>query len=245
MEVTTPRRRALLLLAVAAFACLISARADAAGTAYGTDTAEVGEVGNCKIESWFSWASNQDFLAITNPSCIVDLSRPVEISAQIQRARSDDEWGASFAPKIKTNLLPTAIGRFGVAVAGGAMFDLVSRENTGFFAYVPATLRISEVMRLNLSAGWLWDRVADQHYLTYAAGVDYRMADNVWILTAEIFGQLGTADTASVTQPRFQVGLRWRPVDQVSMDVILGRNITGENANWITVGMNVRFPVPK
>jgi hypothetical protein len=234
----------LLPLAAAIVAWVMSSPADAAGTAYATDTADVGEVGNCKIESWFSWASNQDFLAITNPSCVVDLSRPVEISAQLQRARSDDEWGPSIAPKFKTNLLPTAIGRFGVAVAGGAMFDTVSAENTGFFAYVPATLRMSEVMRLNLNAGWLWDRAADHHFFTYAAGVDYRTADNIWTLTAEIFGQLGTADTASVTQPRFQLGLRWRPVDLISMDVILGRNITGENANWITFATAIRFPAP-
>jgi hypothetical protein len=243
MRPTTPHA-ALLPLAVCALAGLMTPRAQAAGTAYGTDTAEVGEVGNCKIESWMSWASNQDFLAIANPSCVVDLSRPVEISAQIQRARSDDEWGASIAPKFKTNIFPTAIGRFGVAVAGGAMFDLVSRENTGLFAYVPATLRMSEVVRVNLNAGWLWDRLADQHYVTYAAGVDYRTADNIWTLTAEIFGQLGMADTASVTQPRFQVGLRWRPVDQISMDVILGRNITGENANWVTFATTIRFPAP-
>jgi hypothetical protein len=244
MQVTTPRGTARLLLAVAVFACMIPPRADAAGTAYGTDTADVGEVGNCKIESWLSWASNQDFLAVSNPSCIVDLSRPVEISAQIQRARSDDEWGASIAPKFKTNLLPTAIGRFGVAVAGGAMFDMVSRENTGFFAYVPATLRMSNVVRVNLNAGWLWDQVTDHHFATYAAGIDYRTADNVWTLTAEIFGQLGRADTASVAQPRFQLGLRWRPVDQLSMDVILGRNITGENANWVTLATSIRFPPP-
>jgi len=233
-----------LSLIVAVFACAVVPRADAAGTAYGTDTADVGEVGNCKIESWLSWASNQDFLAVSNPSCIVGLSRPVEISAQIQRARSDDEWGASIAPKFKTNLLPTAIGRFGVAVAGGAMFDMVSRENTGFFAYVPATLRMSEVVRVNLNAGWLWDRITDHHFATYAAGVDYRTADNVWTLTAEVFGQFGTADTASVTQPRAQLGLRWRPVDQISMDVILGRNITGENANWVTFATTIRFPAP-
>src|SRR4051812_8233237 len=208
MQVTTPRKMALLSLAVAVFACAVAPRAEAAGTAYGTDTADVGEVGNCKIESWFSWASNQNFLAVSNPSCIVDLSRPVEISAQIQRARSDDEWGALVAPKFKTNLVPTAIGRFGFALAGGAMLDPVSRENTGLWADVPATLRLSNVARINLNAGWLWDRVADQHYLTYAAGIDYRTPDNVWTLTAEIFGQAGIAETASVTQPRLQLGLR-------------------------------------
>ena len=28
------------------------------------------------------------------------------------------------------------------------------------------------------------------------------------------------------------------------VDVIYGRNITGENANWITLGTTIRFPVP-
>jgi len=222
-----------------------SVRAHAAGTAYGVDTAEVSEVGNCKVESWLSWASNQDFLAISNPSCVVDLSRPVELSAQLQRSRADGEWGASIAPKFKTNILPSAIDRFGVAIAGGGMVDLISGESTGFFAYVPATMRLSEVMRINVNAGWQWDRMADRHYLTYGFGFDWRTPDNIWTLTTEIFGLLGQADTATVTQPRYQVGLRYRPIDRLSFDFILGRNITGENANWITVATTVRFPAPE
>jgi hypothetical protein len=169
----------------------------------------------------------------------------VELSVQLQRARADGEWGTSAAPKFKTNILPSAIGQWGVAVAGGAMFDLVTAENTGFYAYVPATLRLSNVVRVNVNAGWLWDRIADRHFLTYGTGLDWRTADNVWTLTAEIFGQLGVAETAPETQPRFQVGLRWRPVDRFSMDFILGRNITGENANWITVATSIRFPAPE
>ena len=31
--------------------------------------------------------------------------------------------------------------------------------------------------------------------------------------------------------------------DQFSLDVIYGRNINGENADWITVGTTIRFPV--
>jgi hypothetical protein len=36
------------------------------------------------------------------------------------------------------------------------------------------------VLRINLNAGWEWDRVAGQHYATYGAGVDWRTPDNVW-----------------------------------------------------------------
>ena len=235
-------QRAQLGAMVVTAALLLVARAEAAGTAYGVDTAEVGEVGNCKIESWLSWASNQDFLAITNPSCVVDLGRPVELSAQIQRARADGEWGTSIAPKFKTNLIPSGIGKFGVAIAGGATVDLITNETTGFFGYIPATMRLSEVMRLNVNAGWQWDRIADTHFFSYGVGFDFRTPDNVWTLTTEVFGLVGQGDPKTVGQPRYQIGLRWRPIDRFSMDLILGRNITGENANWITLATSIRFP---
>jgi nucleoid-associated protein YgaU len=58
-----------------------------------------------------------------------------------------------------------------------------------------------------------------------------------------LFGQVGSAfEEGHLTTPRYQVGVRWRPIDQFSVDVIYGRNITGENANWITVGTTIRFP---
>ena len=60
----------------------------------------------------------------------------------------------------------------------------------------------------------------------------------------EVFGQLGARqDAIGVTEPRFQVGLRWRPIDDFNIDLIYGRNIYGENANWITLATVVRFHV--
>jgi len=75
---------------------------------------------------------------------------------------------------------------------------------------------VNNVVRINLNAGWQWDRVAEQHYATYGAGIDWRAPDNVWTLTAEVFGQLGARqDAIGVTEPRFQVGLRRRPIDEL------------------------------
>src|SRR5207248_9537259 len=59
------------------------------------------------------------------------------------------------------------------------------------------------------------------------------------------FGQAGAADVTSAVRPRFQTGVRYRPNEIFSVDVIYGRNITGENANWITIGTTVRFPAPE
>jgi hypothetical protein len=235
-------KRLTAALAVAAAIISLPGHARAAGGAYAVDTAEISEAGSCKVESWVSWASNRDFIGNVNPSCAMEFIRPFELSTQITRARADDEWGTAASPKVKVNLVPTAIGKPGLAVSATATFDLMTHENAALAVVAPATLRLSEVVRINLNGGWLWDRTVDRHYLTYGAGVDWRTPDNVYTLTAEVFGQAGVADVASVTQPRFQLGFRYRPIDRFSVDIIYGRNIAGENANWLTLATIVRFP---
>ena len=242
--IRSARRTQKILAALFAFAATIVISSDAwsAGAAYVVDTAEVSEPGACKVESWTSSANNHDFLAVVAPTCVMELYRPVEVNVQLNRSRADEDWTTGATPKLKTNLVPSEIGTWGVAVATGASLDLNMRENTGAFAYVPATLRLSENARINLNGGWQWDRVANRHYLLYGAAFDLRTSDNVWTVTAEVFGLAGVADVSSATQPRFQVGLRFRPVDRFNIDVIVGRNLTGENANWITGATVIRFP---
>lgn len=243
-----------LSLAAVANACLI-AKGYAAGAAYQVDTAEVSEAGSCKVETWGSAASNRDAFSAIAPACVMDLYRPVEVSSQFNRSVASDAWASGATPKLKTNLVPTAIGSCGYALSGQASYDLSTGYNTALFATVPATLRVSDTLRFNVDGGWQWDRLLDRHYLTYGAGFDLRTRDNVWTLTGEVFGQLVATRAAivgdngppptSIVEPRFQAGLRWRPVDRFNIDLIYGRNLQGENANWITLATTVRFDVGK
>ena len=43
------------------------------------------------------------------------------------------------------------------------------------------------------------------------------------------------------TNPRFQSGIRYSPTKNVDWDVIYGRNLTGEQANWITLALTFRI----
>src|SRR6266436_7087531 len=229
--------------ATAVLAALASGDAQAANGAYAVDSADISEVGSCKVESWLSTASNTDFSAVANPSCVVNIFRPVELSLLTNRFRSDGDWSTTIAPKAKTNLVPTGIGRFGFSFYAGGQFDALTGENLSAFAVVPATYRLSETMRINLNGGWLWDRTADRHYLTYGVGFDWKFTETLqW--TIEAFGQAGAAERPSVVRPRFQTGVRYRPNEIFSVDLIYGHHITGENANWITIGTTIRFPVP-
>ncbi len=47
----------------------LSTPAQAAGGAFVVDDGEIGKPGDCKIESWASFASNADFLGVTSPAC--------------------------------------------------------------------------------------------------------------------------------------------------------------------------------
>jgi hypothetical protein len=239
---TTLTRNARILLPLLA-ALLAPRHAQAANGAYAVDTADISDLGSCKIESWLSTATNTDFSAVANPSCVVDIVRPVELSVMTNRFRSDGDWGTSVAPKAKINLVPTGIGKFGVAALGGMAFDAQTGQNTAMFGEIPLTWRFSEVTRVNLNAGWLWDRTVDRHYFTYGAGFDWKLTD-VFQYTIEVYGQVGQADSPGMTRPKFQTGLRYRPNDIFSVDLIYGHNITGENADWITIGTTYRFPPP-
>jgi hypothetical protein len=225
-------------------ALLVADGAWAANGAFAVDSADISEVGSCKLESWISTATNTDFSMVANPSCVADVGRPVEFSVLGNRSRSDGESITTFQPKAKTNLVPTGVGKFGLAMYAGASFDALTGDNLTTFAVVPATYRLSETMRINLNGGWLWDRTVDRHYLLYGIGWDWKFTD-VLQLTIEAFGQAGQADTPSVTRPRFQAGVRYRPNEIFSVDLIYGRNIMGENANWITLGTTIRFPPPE
>jgi len=223
-------RAACALVAATAIWPLLAGEARAANNAYAVDAADISETGSCKIESWLSWATNSDFSAVANPSCVVDpfKIKPVELSLLTNRARSDGDWSTSIAPKAKLNLVPTGVGKLGVSFYVAGAFDPVTGESLTVAAVIPATYRLSETMRINVNGGWLWDRTTDRDKLQW---------------TIEAFGQAGSADTPSTVRPRFQTGVRYRPDEIFSVDVIFGHNIMGEGASWLTIGTTIRFPV--
>src|SRR4051794_31143191 len=161
--------------AILATALPLADPARAANGAYAVDAADISEPGACKLESWVSTATNTDFSMVANPSCVVDVGRPVEFSVLNDRFRSDGEWNTTFQPKAKTNLVPTGIGKLGLSIYAGGSFDALTGDNLTAFAVVPATYRLSETMRINFNGGWLWDRTVDRPYLLYGIGLDWEV----------------------------------------------------------------------
>lgn len=241
----TFKTSAYALLAACFAAAGFSQSAEAAGTAYNVDTSEVGDT--CRVESWTSFAANRDLLSAISGSCAFQFAMPTEISTQFARSRSVDEWASAFTPKIKLKLKDSDIGVFGLAITSFGSFDTATGENTSFTFMVPSTVRITNQTRVNLNLGYTRDNVFGRDFLAYGAGFDIRTPANNWIATFEFYGLAGDSSgmDPNTVRPRGQVGLRWRPVEAWSADILYGRNLNGENSHWITFATAYRFSLGK
>lgn len=246
---TYSRWQALASIVLAVGILLLPVRADAAGGAFVVDDVAVGNPGECKVESWASAAANHDFIAVTSAACVVKLGIPVELGGQLQRSRADGVWGTNGMLKAKANLIPLENHPFGLGISGGGSWDLVTGASTGGFINVSVTLQVNDKFRVNVNGGWLYDNAAKIHYLTWGAGIEWNFVKPLTLI-GEVYGQAGARPAAdagdppvphAIVEPRTQLGLRFTPQDNIDIDLIWGHNITGENAHWGTLGLNLRF----
>jgi hypothetical protein len=196
------------------------------GGAFVVDNAEITALNTCQVESWAAFARNRDLTVSTTPACTINVIKPVEFSAQFQRARSGPAWLTSVTLQAKTILVPTEPAKLGVS--GGTTVDLINDHVTHSFVNLPATFEVNKEVRINANAGWLHDHVANFHWLTWGASFEWDFAKSVTLVT-EVFGQVGRRpfDQPAVTDPRLQTGLRFKPTEHVDIDFIYGHNVTG------------------
>ena len=160
------------------------------------------------------------------------------------RARSDGEWSTTIAPKAKMNFVPTGVGKFGFVVLAGGSFDALTGDN---------------LTRVRGDPGDVSGYPRTCGSISMAAGCGTASPTGIICSMAQALtgssptrcngpsrrsARRASPMTPSAIRPRFQTGLRYRPNEIFSVDLIYGHNITGENANWITIGTTIRFPVP-
>jgi hypothetical protein len=229
-------------IAAAAIACALqsfSGRAEAAGGAYIVDDADIGKAGSCQNEAWMARASNRDFTAVTSPACVVDIGIPVELAAVYQRTGAGHEWATTVGGQAK--IVPIDNDRFAWSLSGGISRDLTLHRSIAF-VNMPVTLKFGPNFRTHVNAGWIYDGRVDVNYVTGGIGFDWDFRPK-FSLMGEVYLQDGERPPSiprSVHEPRLQLGLRYIPIETVDIDLIYGRNVTGRDAHWLTMGLTVR-----
>jgi hypothetical protein len=220
----------------------LSARTLAANGAVAVDDADMDAVGECKAETWASFASNRDRFGVVSPGCVFDFGRPVDITFGFVRGRSDGAWESGATVKMRTLIVPGEVGRWGLLFSAAAAYNITTNELADVLVNIPATFQIVENVKINLNGGWLYNRPNERHWATWGASFDWSVNDRISFI-GEAFGLLGNhdPDRPHANDPRAQFVVRLKPNENLDFDVIYGRNITGEDAHWITVGLNLRF----
>jgi hypothetical protein len=230
--------RALVFAVVLSLVPAMPAFAARLGGAYYVDDAEIGKTGSCEFESWSSFAANSDRIAVFSPACVVKLGPPVELGTNLLNVRSDGE--EDFVGTLTAKTVPIPIGRtgFGLAIAGAVVLDALNHTGNGMIVNIPATFEFSKEFRVNLNVGAQYYSGGDTPglFATAGVGVSWNFAPH-WSTISEVFALMGPGQT----NPRLQSGVRYSPSKDIDCDLIYGRNLTGEGANWITVGLTVRI----
>jgi hypothetical protein len=226
-------------LCVMSFLSALPAMAARLGGAYYVDDAEIGKSGSCEIETWSSFARTGDRIAVFSPACVVEVGRPVEIGTNLVDLRSNGQEDVLATVTAKTVPIPIPkSGGFGLAIAGAIVYDPLDQTGSGLILNVPLTFEFNKDFRVNVNFGAQYYSGGDPHglYGTAGVGASWTFVPH-WSVISEVFALMGPGQT----NPRFQSGLRYSPTKDIDLDVIYGRNLLGEWANWITVGVTVRI----
>jgi hypothetical protein len=152
--------------------------------------------------------------------------------------RSDEEGDSLATLTAKTVPIPIVGSTgFGLAIAGAVVYDPQNRTGNGLIVNVPLSYDFSKELRVNVNFGAQYYNGGDPHgvFATAGAGVSWTFIPK-WSVISEVFAFMGPGQT----NPRFQSGVRYSPTKKIDWDLIYGRNLLGEGANWITLGLTVR-----
>ncbi|MEN4948380.1 hypothetical protein [Pseudomonas proteolytica] len=226
------RQRALrrnLIFIGATLAVGLLSKAFAAGGSYVVDDGAINAPGECNVDAGYTRSTQRTTLSA---ACTSGALPNLQWGAAIE-----DEPGLSqLSPQLKGSLWAWQDAGVEIAWAAAAHIAVDRRHPfDGADLGVPLTWQAFETLRLNLNAGWshAYDDGEQNQRLTWGTGLEYRVADSLTLL-AERYGQQH-GDQAWQAGPRVHLG------KQVDVDLVVGRNLTGDHDRWLTTGATLRF----
>ena len=174
---------------------------------------------------------------------MLNLGAPVELGTNLVNLRSEGVGDSTASLTAKIVPLPIGGGGFGLALSGAFVYDLTDKNINSVILNVPLTYDFGKHLRFNINVGAQYIRGDSRDigqnppglFATAGAGVAWNVVKE-WSVISEVFALMGPGQS----NPRFQSGLRYSPTKDVDWDVIYGRNLTGEGANWVTVALTIR-----
>lgn len=221
----------VLLLAAAS---LVAAEARASGP-YRVDDSAITPAGTGQVEGWLSLSHDTEVLNLV-PATTFTALPTVEWTLAFNGTRLADTARTDVAVQAKWQLVSEEVHPVGIALTGNISTDTRFRGPVTLFGYAAATWNVTDQLMLHGNVGWTGTPdSAEESALTWGARAEAAIVPGRLAFHAEAFG-------TSTAGEGFQIGLR--PTNRsgnFDLELIFGRNLSGERNNWVTLGFAVRF----
>lgn len=200
-----------------------------------TDDARIVDAQACQVESWVK--RNPDSTEYwAQPAC--NFTGNLELS--LGAAKGKDDHGTRTTDVVlqaKTLFKPLEPDGWGWGLAVGHVRHPANGARGDLYAYLPASVALQgERLVLHANVGWLHEREARRHRMTWGLGTEAQWSASSWLI-AEVFGQhQGT--------PFYQVGIRhWLVPGHVQVDTTYGNRAgSGTQERWLSIGLRLLSP---
>ena len=200
-----------------------------------TDDARIVDAKACQVESWVK--RNQDSTEYwAQPACNFTGNQELSLGG----ARSRDDGGTrttDIVLQAKTLFKPLEPDGWGWGLAVGHVRHPASDARSDLYAYLPASFALhGERLVLHTNIGWLHEREAGRHRMTWGLGTEAQWRESTWLI-GEVFGQ-------NQGRPFYQVGLRhWLVPERVQVDATYGNRAgNGTQERWLSIGLRLLSP---
>ena len=200
-----------------------------------TDDARIVDDKSCQLETWLKANRGSDeYWAL--PSCNFSGNFELAVGTAVTRQNGRGET-SDLLVQGKTLFRTLEPNGWAWGLVGGtASHPDVSRKMLGdVYAYVPATFSFrDDRVLVHTNLGWIQDRLAKRHAMTWGVGSEIEMTPNTWLI-AESYGE-------NQGRPFYQLGLRhWLVYNRVQLDATYGNRSNG-GENWFSIGLRLLTP---
>ena len=126
----------------------------AANGATAVDDTDIDPVGNCKVDTWFSAASNSDRVGVVSPAACSTSGRPLGHHLRLRARAAETANGASGAA-VKVRTFRIESGKVSALFSAAVAYDFTNSEVADVLVNIPVTFQILENFKINLNGGWL------------------------------------------------------------------------------------------
>ncbi len=204
--------------------------ASAAGP-YVVDDADIADLNTLQNEDWISQTNKGETLEVINGA--YQILKNTELTLQATHNVQHGNHSDILSPQMKYLWRNGEGDTVRSSVVIGSEYLADGGRMSDFYAYVPASLRATDKLDVNVDLGGEYIRQTGQHIATWGIGTEYHATPELSFVS-EVFGD-------DRETPGFQLGPHYVVSKAMELDLVYGHNVFNQSEDVVTAGLTLNL----